>query len=365
MKSILFVLGRWGCGGVERVTAVLAAAFVARGFDVSIVAFEIGDRMLLNGLDNRIKIGELGGKWFGGENQNRLAELIKLRKVDIVINQWCVPYKVTRFLRGAMRGTNAKLVSVHHNQPDRNKRISDAKGWLSKLIWTAITRINLRLVYDRSDAYILLSDSFIDLFKNFVCLRNPDKLHVITNPLTLDIATSTNKENVIVYVGRLEETQKRVSRVVEVWKKLVRRLPDWRLEIVGDGPDRASYEHQACGISNIEFKGFQDPSQYYAKGKILLLTSDFEGFGLVLVEAMAYGCVPIVYASYPAAKDIVRFGENLIFPPFDVNKFTDKVFDLAKNNEEWKNKSNCVRTIAKDFSIDSIVKQWEALFTRL
>ena len=61
----------------------------------------------------------------------------------------------------------------------------------------------------------------------------------------------------------------------------------------------------------------------------------------------------------------MRFGENLIFPPFDVNKFTDKVFDLAKNNEEWKNKSNCVRTIAKDYSIDSIVKQWEALFTRL
>lgn len=305
--NLLFLLGRWGVGGVERVTVVLANEFAKRGHAVCICAFDFQDKTLLNDCDGRIRIEELGGCSFGRENRERMRGIIRGNKIDVVINQWCVPFAVTRFLRRAMKGTSAKLFAVHHNLPTTNKRIQDASNPILKFIWQVITAINLRLVYEFSDRYVLLSESFVPLFKRFTGLLRGKKLIVITNPLTLNVV-SREKENLIIYVGRLEETQKRVSRVIEIWRRVADLLPDWKLEIVGDGPDRQKYEMMAKELPRVAFEGFQDPAPYYARAKLLLLTSDFEGFALVLVEAMASRCVPIVLGSYPAAYDIVRGG---------------------------------------------------------
>ena len=307
MKNVMFLLGRFGIGGVERVTIVLATELVRRGYGVTICAFEFDDRALLAGLDARIAVRELGEGWMNAANREKFRELVGERQVDVVINQWAVPYSVTHFIRKSTNGMDVKIVAVHHNLPTTNKRIQDAKNPLSRFAWKMLTAINLRLVYEFSDRYVLLSESFVPMFKRFVWLIRGRKIAVITNPLTLDVVRR-EKENLIIYVGRLEETQKRVSRIIEIWRRVVGDLPDWKLEIVGDGPDRKKYEEQAQGLPRISFEGFQNPAPYYARAKLLLLTSDFEGFALVLVEAMASRCVPIVLGSYPAAYDIVRGG---------------------------------------------------------
>ena len=201
-SSILFLLGRFGIGGVERVTVVLANELVKRGHTVCIAAFAYEDKSLLKTADSRIEIVELSQDWLGPKSCAALSEIIKRRKVDIVINQWCVPFKVTRFLRKAMKGSAAKLFAVHHNLPTTNKRIQDAKNPLVRFVWKVITAINLRLVYEFSDRYVLLSASFVPLFKRFVGLIRGKKVTVITNPLTLDIV-KRKKENLIVYVVRV------------------------------------------------------------------------------------------------------------------------------------------------------------------
>ena len=360
MKSILFIAGRFGIGGVERVTVVLANEFVKRGYAVCICAFDFQDKTLLSDCDGRIRIEPLEGCRLSGENLKRMREIIQANKVDVVINQWGIPFGVTRFLRRAMKGTSAMLFAVHHNLPTTNKRIQDAHNPVLKFIWQIITAINLRLVYECSDRYVLLAESFVPLFRRFTGLLRGKKLAVITNPLTLNVV-SREKENLIIYVGRLEETQKRISRVIEIWRRVSGLLPNWKLEIVGDGPDRQKYEEQAKSLPRIAFEGFQDPTEYYARAKLLLLTSDFEGFGLVLVEAMASRCVPIVLGSYPAAYDIVRGG--IVEPmPFKSDRFVENIMMLANDSTLLDTSATKAETAGNDYSVKTIVDQWESLF---
>lgn len=359
-KSVLFELGKWDVGGVERVTVVLANEFVRRGWQVAVSAFEYGNRMLLAELAPEVAIVDLsGGKWLSRAHCIQLAEVFRAREVAIVINQWCVNYAHTRFLRKAMKGTEAKLIAVHHNRPDMNKRIIDAKNPVLRFAWKLFSAINLRLVYWRSDAYIVLSPSFRKVFMDFTGVRADDRLFAVANPLTIAPDAGVAKEQVLLYVGRLEESQKRVSSVIDLWRKLCAECPDWRLEIVGDGPDRAEYERQAGDLPRVTFAGFQPPVRYYARAKVLLLPSDFEGFPLVLCEAMANGCVPVALGSYAAAYDVVTGGSGVVVDmPWDLDRFGAEVMRLMRDGEYWRRLSNGAVERAADFEVVPVVDEY-------
>ena len=98
-------------------------------------------------------------------------------------------------------------------------------------------------------------------------------------------------------MGRIDYNQKRVFRVVDTWAMIEKRFPDWRLTIVGDGPERVSIELLAkrIGLQHVNFEGFQKPHRYYEQASALILTSEYEGFPLVLAECMSFGVVPVVY----------------------------------------------------------------------
>lgn len=363
-ESVLFFLGHWGVGGVERVTVVLANELVARGHAVSIVACAYEDRSELQRLDGRVTVEELGPGWLSAENAGRIGEFLVRRKVSVVINQWCAPYSVTRFLRKAMRGSAAKLVAVHHNAPDGNMRIRGARNTLVRWCWRLISGISLRLVYEMSDRYVLLSDSFVPVLAGLVRRRRMDKVVVIANPLTL-MPLMREKEKLIVYVGRLEETQKRVSRVIDLWRKLAGELSDWRLAIVGDGADRARYEQQAVGLPRVEFVGFQNPGDFYARARVLLLTSDFEGLPLVLAEAMAAKCIPVALGCCPAVCDVVGADGRTVPLPYDEDRFAEAVrAGVARSFDAEAMRMMAERTESR-FGIGACVDQWEGLFKRL
>ena len=107
---------------------------------------------------------------------------------------------------------------------------------------------------------------------------------------------ANKKENEIIYVGRLDNTQKRVYRILETWNLLESKFPEWRLTFVGDGEEREAMQHlgNQMGLKRIQFEGFQTPRKYYERASILILTSEFEGFPLVIAECMSFGIVPVV-----------------------------------------------------------------------
>lgn len=100
-------------------------------------------------------------------------------------------------------------------------------------------------------------------------MNNPKKLISQTNPLTIDnkefVYDFNKKKMQIIYVGRLDETQKCVSRILAIWRELCGVLPNWNLKLVGDGPDRKLYEQyiDKNGLKNISIEGFCNPLEYY------------------------------------------------------------------------------------------------------
>lgn len=116
--------------------------------------------------------------------------------------------------------------------------------------------------------------------------------------------------------------------------------PDWHLDIVGDGPDAEMLKDSAqkLGLSRIAFHGFQNPEPYYSRASVFCMTSTFEGFGLVLVEAMQHGCVPVAFDSYPAVRDIISHGENgILVPPFQEEIYSNALTSLINNPGELEN----------------------------
>ena len=361
--SVLFVLGKFGIGGVERVTITVANELLRRGWRVSVVAFEFLDPSLRENLDRSIAVEELSFPAFRFSNVLRLRKFMQKQNVTSIINQWALPFPLTLMLLAA-RPKGAKLIAFHHNIPNLNNRIAAAGGGLRIWVWRKLSAINLSLVYRFNDVYGVLSASFKEVFSNFTGVKDVGKIWAIPNPIKVKPPLGIPKENVIIYVGRLDRFQKRVDRVIEIWKRLHKQLPEWRLEIVGDGEDREALESLARDVPRVEFFGFQDPCSFYERAKLLVLTSDFEGFGMVLVEAMSYGCVPVAFGSFSAIHDVIQEENGVIVPmPWDTERFANSVLRLIEDRERIEKMADEARESVKKFSLQCVVDQYELMLT--
>ena len=166
-------------------------------------------------------------------------------------------------------------------------------------------------------------------------------------------------------MGRLDFVQKRVYRVIDTWNYLEKRFPDWRLTIVGDGEDRENLEnHVRClGLKRVSFEGFQKPIDYYKRASILLLTSDFEGFPLVLAECMSFGVIPAVYNSYSAIGDIIESDKDGVVIPYHRNGYQAEeaagmVAQIMGNEVKREQMALAAVEKSKDYSVERIYEEW-------
>jgi len=110
----------------------------------------------------------------------------------------------------------------------------------------------------------------------------------------------------------------------------------------------------------------QDPEKYYKKASILCMTSSFEGFGLVLVEAQTYGVVPVAFNSFSSVTDVIHNGETgFLVEPFNEESYVEILSDLMSNNNLLRSISiNCEKS-AKRFELGDIGNQWLEMFVHL
>ena len=382
--NILFLLKSLDIGGIEVVTSVLANKFVAEGHHVALWVFYEGKTSLADRLDRRIKVVCGNGFNAARKNVRMLRDVLVKENIQVAVNQWGLPYVPLLALKRASRGLDVKVISAYHNDPFYNGRIKEAEialengGSLINRIWCGIklyvakkaTSYSMRYVYRRSDKYLLLSKSFLDRFKKFTGIRHPDKLLAQTNPITIDMdgyqPDLSGKRKDVIYVGRLDNQQKRVRRVIETWALLESRHPDWTLRIVGDGEERENLEDMCRNLNlrHVCFEGFRQPMEYYKRASILMLVSEYEGFGLVIVEGMMCGVVPVVLGSYAAVFDILNPGRDGFIIPYDAKKgfhpevMAERIAWLMENDDSRKRMAlNAIRK-SHDFSLDTIYDQW-------
>lgn len=131
--------------------------------------------------------------------------------------------------------------------------------------------------------------------------------------------------------------------------------------MIGDGNDLDYIRDKAKNIERITFTGYVDPSPYYRRAKILIMTSLTEGWGMVLTEAMTHGVVPMAFDSFLAVRDIISDEKQLV-TPFDINEYAQKLTALISDEGGLSNALVGVQDSVERFSLSATAERWENLF---
>ena len=366
-------------GGIQTVTDIVVQELIERGYEVHIIShFEQTSAKSTKKADG-VKTFLMPDPRLHDSSQNRdyMLSVIRENKYDFIVFQDSYA-PVEKTVIESAKSANVPLIVLEHSSPDfiRNKRclqpVYTLKGFLRQVLHPYLLHRDIRrrnYIFRNCYRYVVLSRPHIDEFSSLTRIR-PDhpKFCVIPNPIYIKEPrplAKPAKRNQILFVGRLVK-EKRVDCLLKIWKITQPSLPEWEFIIVGDGPERKRlhYLSDRLGLSNIRFEGFKNPSKYYQESKILLLCSKMEGWGMVLVEAMQYGCVPVSLDSFSSLRDIIDNNKNgiVIDKKNSPEEWRNALITLAADDGQLTQMSEKAREKAGSFDIKRVITHWEKLF---
>lgn len=377
-------------GGIERVSVSLAAELIKKGHEVVFVSCRkspYGEPYELPAPQHFLP----SSADYAEVNVREMLAILRNEHVDVVLNQNAHSEAYNRMIAEVREQSGVPVVSALHFDPmnriTSNRHLIDFRfntlrenivgalrmivtTWPFTIVSMRSQRRMLRNLRDRSDAVVLLSESFKPAFFRLAGAKDPEKIFAINNMLSWPMpgAAAGEKEKIILFVGRLNHSDKRPEQLLAAWSRIEKRLPDWRVEIVGDGPMRADLEKYAreLDLQRVSFEGFKDPRTYYKRASVYVMTSSHEGWALTIMEAKQYGCVPVAYNSFASITDQVSNGENgYLVEPFNQEDLADKIVELAENDELREKMSLKAQQSCERFIPARIAGEWETVFSRV
>ena len=216
----------------------------------------------------------------------------------------------------------------------------------------------------RLDKFVVLTEEDSN---NWTELNN---IVVIPDPLTFSSSSySSLTEKRVIAVGRYVY-QKGFDLLIQSWSIVEKECPDWSLTIIGQG-NRLEYESLMDEIhvdrSRCKLMGPTDTIQdEYMKSSLLVMSSRFEGFGMVLVEAMACG-LPVISFDCPCGpKDIIQDHiDGILVENGNVEKLAEAIIMMIQHPDVRKEMAIKAIENVHRFKIDKIAEQWKSLFETL
>lgn len=357
-------------GGTERVTFSLFQNIDNYGFCPYMIYTNIGSELI----PERYKL-KVNTDNENEDSRKSISQFIISNEIRVLIIVNRIFHKAIfiDLLNKVKTDTHVKLVFSLHAAPDNwvNKNkigLVLAKTFCKELVKSILYNFwnphynSVRNAYNLSDKFLLLSESYIDSFiKTYDVDKKDNKLMAIPNPCPFnDNYEFSTKEQIVLIVSRMQEDQKRIFAALKIWKML-RNKNGWKLLIVGDGPDMNKYKKIAKGICGVEFAGHSNNVQsYYKRSKIFMMTSIWEGLPMTLIEAMHYGCVPVVFDSFAAVHDLIKNGETgYIISNNDICQYVSVMDSLLNDDNLVTRLANKNLSNPNDFSVDKILRIWQ------
>ena len=362
-------------GGMERVLTMKANYFAEHfGYDVTIILTDGKEKPIFYPLSDKVKVINLDigfeelwtcsflKKIFFYLKKQHLykkllnRELMRIRP-DITVSML---RREINFINDIQDGSK-KIGEIHINRANfRNFEGNNAlknlfsKFWMNSLL-SKLQRLDRFVVLTEKD-----KEAWVEL-KN-VC--------VIPNPLSFtSTRRSTLSEKRIIAVGRYCH-EKGYDLLLKAWGIVQNRTTDWRLEIFGEG-DRTQYEEMVDTLNldrhrcvlNGRSSRIQDE---FLNSSLSVCSSKFEGFGLVITEAMACG-LPVVSFDCPwGPRAIISDGEDgMLVENGNVDKLAEALVLMIQNPKQRKAMADKAIENVQRFSIDQIAGQWKSLFESL
>ncbi|MEG1616804.1 MAG: glycosyltransferase family 4 protein [Bacteroidales bacterium] len=362
--KILYIQDWFAFGGINRVTSCKENYLISKGFEVHNLCMDdrpnaISDyfydpEIIMHSLykddfDQYLKIPLLGRIIRFILFRYKFISVIKSIKPDLIVTvrDYIEPLTVILFTRKIPR-----ILEFHCVLLDRISPIYSFREWC---------RLNFKYPF-----YTLVSLTQRDREKREKILRQP--IYVIPNPIYLKSECSNLEDKIVISLGRFHP-QKGYDLLIPAWIKVAKKHPDWQLYIYGKGDEKEKYRRliQQNNLSDQVF--LKDPvenvSEVLLKSSIYVMSSRYEGFGLVLSEAMQCGvpCVSVDCEAGPS--EIIKDGiDGFVVPTLDMDLLTDRICKLIQDDELRKKMGRNASFNIQRYKIDDVMKTWIDLFNK-
>jgi glycosyltransferase involved in cell wall biosynthesis len=372
MIKLLVVIHSLKGGGAEKVLINLLKGLDRGKFSITLVLYErVFDFPLPNNIEVEI-LNIRAGKNIFTLGIGFLRKIIRLSGImrkagpDIVFSLLSST-NVTVILAKLLSGIRCRLIISEHTHPSVN---------LDNERFGCITKLFMRYVYPYADTIIAVSGGIKnDLIKVFHLHDN--KIEVIYNPVDLKEIQISSRETadhewfhdeipVIISVGRLTK-QKGYPYLIKAFSLARRSLP-CRLMILGEGEDKERLVEMArqSGVDrDIEFMGFREnPFPYMAKASLFVLSSLYEGFGNVIVEAMSLG-LPVISTECPSGpSEIIDDKKNGILVPVKDERALARAINEVLTDKALRERLGMEAKLKSEvFALEKIMKDYGRVFS--
>ena len=364
-KKICFIVSNYNDGGgTERVLSQIANGLAYRGYNISIVSLGRGTKphyfthseislYELNAISimKKSKIKYLINKFLlARKKSNKVYNVLLDIKPDIVV---AVGIGFYRYIEKARKKLGIKTIAWEHfclsayNLPQINK--------------------SRKLAIKNANKVVVLSEGDLSAYqKKYPRATNLKRIY---NPIAFDIKTSIDiNSRVVVAAGRCVY-EKGFDMLIEAWAKIADKISDWELRIFGDGIEREKLQRQIkdLKLDNVKLLGYAEKlEEEYKKASIFCLSSRYEGWGLVLVEAQAKGLPCISFDCKNGPREIIEDGVNgFLVKANDINQFAEKLLCLIQDKELRKSFSCNSQNQLHKFNTENILDEWVALIEEI
>lgn len=383
--KIGFALETYPSGGTEVVIRHVTTYLKSQGHSIFIFGIDFDREALLADFGSDITLVTLPAR--ASYNRKKTAALIgkELREygIDLFVSSGVSRFHFREVKRMA---SDTRVVFSHHSTPFweiaiRIGRKMKSNRWQkSPLTWFSRTPLykkglqykyikRYRRIYNAVDGYTVLCRDYKreTLAALGIAPESDTKIYTQLNPAVMPDNISPDKKKQVIYLGRLTYSDKRADRLVSIWSRIWEKHPDWTLKIVGEGPEKPKLQQLAgeSGTQNIEFHSYTaDVKRYYDEASILCLTSEFEGWGLVLAEAQNQGVIPIAYACSKGVEAVLSpSGENgVLVTPFREDEYADRLSELMSDGELRSRIQAHIRNKNREITPEKVGARWERMF---
>lgn len=291
--------------------------------------------------------------------KKRLTKTLKKIKPDITVSML---RREINFITNINDGSK-KIGEMHFNRNNYRDfstkgQYKGIKGFFARL-WMRQLINNLK----KLDQFVVLS------YEDMAQWHELNNVSVIYNPNDkFPKIVSDCNSNKIIAAGRFVN-QKGFDLLIDAWKIVSDKHPDWSLSIYGPGSKNSFLDQiKRNGIENSCFlhEAVKDLSPKFVESSIFAFSSRYEGFGMVITEAMACGLPPVAFACPCGPKDIIDNDKNgILVEPENIIEFADKLIYLIENPQIRKEMGKNALVKAQRFRIEAIAKEWQQLFTEI
>lgn len=364
----------YGGGGIDRVTIEKANALAEiKGNEVYIIVTDNPDSYhLACSISPKVHFVDLDINYY---DTYSILQMLKKRHAKKQLHRKRLIEVLNKISPDIVVSTGMAEKNILPSIPGRWKTIREFH-------WAKLK--SLPKIHTRWERFVYRVSSWKDYYNvwkynSIVSLTQEDKqkgwnnnphVEVIPNPISFTCKETAVLENKkVIAVGRLVE-QKDFASLIRAFKTVADKHTDWTLEIYGDGSLRWSLQQQIKDLkleNNVFLKGYtSDVQGCMLESSIFAFSSIYEGFGLVLTEAMMCGLPVVSYACPCGPKDIISEGKDgFLVPVGDEAALADRICRLIEDKELRLCMGKAAKEKANQYRIENIIPMWMDLFHRL